>query len=73
VHHLDNPMNKAWDYQLNARRCDRRAAVAESETDRDCWALLAEAWLKLADKSSLHSRSTPSTSFRRLIAAGSSI
>ena len=66
-------MNKAWDYQQNAQRCDLRAAAAESETDRDCWALLAEAWQKLADKSALHSASTLSTSIRRLIAAGSSI
>jgi hypothetical protein len=64
-------MSRTQAYEENAQRCERKAAAAQSDTERYCWSMMAQAWLKLA--------ATPSndmgllSSIRRLIATGSSI
>jgi hypothetical protein len=64
-------MSREEAYEANARRCESRAAAATSETERYCWSMMAEAWLKLSrrvlDDTGLRS------SIRRLIATNSSI
>jgi hypothetical protein len=64
-------MSRTQVYEENAQRCEKKAAAAQLETERYCWSMMAQAWLKLA--------ASPSnevgllSSIRRLIAAGSSI